>query len=167
MAAKRPTWSGGPPRVLGWFRAGARMVRSDGAAAHARATRHRADHEDRDHGTDGRDDDRADVQRAVDGIGVEQDAGKESADERADDTEHDVSDDAETFVTLDEETGEVPGDGAEDDPRNDAHSLPPSPMRASHPLAGVRSPPSRGWASLSRSPPGARTTTEREHVTTA
>src|SRR5688572_6501210 len=139
MAAKRPTRSGGPPRVLGWFRAGARMVRSDGAATHARATRHRADHEDRDHGTDRRDDDRADVQRTVDRIRIEEDTGKEPADERADDAEHDVSDDAETLVTLDEETGEVPGDGAEDDPRNDAHSyLHPQCGPLTHLLGFVR-----------------------------
>ena len=56
---------------------------------------------------------------------------------RADDAEHDVPDDTETLVTLDEEAGQIPGDRAEDDPRDDAHFVPPSPCRASHPPAGV------------------------------
>jgi hypothetical protein len=32
-----------------------------------------------------------------------------------------VTDDAKTLVTLDQEPGQVPGDGAEHDPRDDAH----------------------------------------------
>ena len=60
---------------------------------------------------------------AVDRLGVEQDTGQEAADEGADDAKHDVPDDAEPLVTLDEEAGEVPGDGAEDDPRDDAHGV--------------------------------------------
>ena len=71
------------------------------------------------------------------GLRVEQDTGEEAADERADDAQDDVSDDTEALVTLDEEPGEIPGDRAKDDPRNDAHSKPPSQVRASHPLAGV------------------------------
>jgi len=50
-----------------------------------------------------------------------QEVGQEPADERADDAEDNVPDDAQALVTLDEETGQVPGDGAEDDPRDDAH----------------------------------------------
>ena len=61
------------------------------------------------------------------GFVLKQDAGQEPADERADDAQHDVTDDAEALVTLDEETGQVPGDGAEDQPGDDAHGFPPLP----------------------------------------
>src|SRR5687768_954384 len=131
MDAKRPTRLGGPRRVLGWVRAIARAVRSDGAATHAGATRHRADHEDRDHGTDRRDDDRGNVDLVHRIAAWEDHTGEESADERADDPEHDVSDDAETLVTLDKEPGQVPGDGADDDPRENAHAA------YLHPHAGL------------------------------
>src|SRR3954452_17465698 len=112
----------------------------DRAAPGARAPGDHPDHEDRDDRADRRNDDRADVEGAVDRMAVEQDAGEETADESADDAEHDVPDDAESFVTCDEKAGEIPGDGAEDDPRDDAHSVPPSPSRASHPTAGVNDP---------------------------
>jgi hypothetical protein len=49
--------------------------------------------------------------------------GKESADECADDAQDDVPDDTETLVTLDEEPGQVPGDGAEHQPRDDVHLI--------------------------------------------
>ena len=62
------------------------------------------------------------------GFAVEQHAGEEAADERADDAEHDVPDDAEALVALDEEAGQVAGDRAEDDPRNDAHLSTSIPM---------------------------------------
>src|SRR6187401_782036 len=110
---------------------------SDRAPARAASAGDRADHQDRDDRADRRDDDGADIEWPVDGLGVEQDTGQEAADERADDAQDDVSDDTEAFVTLDEEPGEIPGDRAKDDPRDDAHSKPPSQMRASHPLAGV------------------------------
>src|SRR4029078_10264874 len=85
--------------------------------------------------------DRADVESAVDRLGVEQHTGQEAADEGADDAEDDVPDDAEALVTADEETGEIPGDGAEDDPRDDAHSV------TSVPPAGFSS---ACWVSESR-----------------
>ena len=118
-------------------------------------------------GADGRDDDRADVERAVDRLRVEQDAGQEAADEGADDAEHDVSDDAETLVTLDDEPGEIPGDGAEDDPRDDAHA---AYLRS--PCAGLApacwgSAPSRnpGMPSLLSVSTYRRTTTMARRVT--
>src|SRR5690242_5346435 len=60
---------------------------------------------------------------------VEQDAGKEAADEGADDPEHDVADHPQAFVTADEEPGEIAGDRAEDDPRNDVHEVIPPSLR--------------------------------------
>ena len=54
-------------------------------------------------------------------VDPEHGAGEEAADERADDAEHDVPDDAHALVTLDEHAGKVAGDGAEHDPCNDTH----------------------------------------------
>ena len=48
---------------------------------------------------------------------------RKSADECADDAQDDVPDDTETLVTLDEEPGQVPGDSAEHQPRDDAHLI--------------------------------------------
>src|SRR6185295_649049 len=67
--------------------------------------------------------DRAEVERAVDRVGVEQGAGEEAADQGAHDPEHDVPDHAEALIAADEEAGQVAGNGAEDDPSNDAHSV--------------------------------------------
>src|SRR5690349_17095542 len=89
---------------------------SDRAATRPAAAGDGVHDDDRDDRADGGDDDRADVERAVDRMRVEEDAGKEAADEGADDAEHDVADDAEAFVALDEEAREVTGDGAENDP---------------------------------------------------
>ena len=71
------------------------------------------------------------------GFAVEEDAGEESANERADDAEHDVPDDAEALVTLDEEAGEVACNRAEHEPRNDAH-------QNLHPLFRLRVSPRAG-----------------------
>src|SRR6476661_854485 len=109
---------------------------SDRAPARPASAGDRAHDEDRDDRADRRNDDRRDVDPCR-VIVAGQDAGQETADECADDTQDDVSDDTETLVTLDEEPGEISGDRANDDPRNDAHSKPPSQVRASHPLAGV------------------------------
>src|SRR3954454_2519627 len=112
----------------------------DRAAPGTRAPGDHPDHEDRDDRADGRNDDRADVEGAVDRVTVEQHAREEAADQRAHDPEHDVPDDPESLVTADEKTREIPGDRAEDDPCDDAHTVPPSPSRASHPPAGVDCP---------------------------
>src|SRR4051812_17292069 len=103
----------------------------DRAATCSRAPGDHPDHEDGDDRADRRDDDRADVERAVDRMAVEQDAGQEATDECADDPEHDVPDDTESLVTCDEQTGEIPGDRAEDDPCDDTHTL------TSVPIAGL------------------------------
>src|SRR5258705_8403299 len=117
-------------RSRGTARRPAPEAGSDRAAARSAPAGDRADHEDRDDRADRRNDDGADIERAVDRLGVEEDTGEESADERADDAQDDVSDDTEALVTLDEEPGEIPGDRAKDDPRNDAHSY-------LHPSAGL------------------------------
>src|SRR6188472_3857806 len=95
----------------------------DGAGAGAAAAHDHAADEDNCDRADDRDDDRREVERAVDRLRVEHCAGDEAADEGAHDAEDDVADDTEPLVTLDEETGEIPGDGAEDDPGDDAHEL--------------------------------------------
>src|SRR4029079_8335428 len=65
--------------------------------------------------------------------GVEQDARKESADEGADDAEDDVSDDPQAFVATNEEAGQITGNRAEDDPRNDAHPSTSTPFPVNGP----------------------------------
>jgi len=109
-------------------RGGPGTLGSDGSACPSAAGEH-TDHPDDNDRADDRCDDRADVERAVDRIHVQENARKEAADERADDAEHDVTDHAEALVTLDQEPGEIPGDRAEDDPRDDAHLF-LHPMRA-------------------------------------
>ena len=47
-------------------------------------------------------------------------------DEGANDAEHNVSDHAIALIALYEEAGKIAGNRAEDDPRKDVHSLPPS-----------------------------------------
>src|SRR4051794_26842154 len=113
-------------------RAGGRRASGglDGAATRAGRTHHHAGDEHDDHGPNDRGHDRRDVERAVDRVGAEQRAGEEAADERADDAEHDVPDDTQTLVTLDEEPGEIPGNGAEHDPRDDAHGVKPPSLHA-------------------------------------
>src|SRR3954447_4512502 len=94
----------------------------DHAAAGSRPTRNGVPDQ---HGDDGADDgghDRADVKGPIDGVRAEEGTGEKSTDQRADDSEHDVADDAHALVTADEETRQVPGDRAEHDPRDDAHS---------------------------------------------
>ena len=113
------------------------------------------------------DDDRADVERAVDRLGVEQDAGQEAADQCADDAEDDVPDDAESLVTLDEEAGQIAGDRAEDDPRDDAHSNTSIPSGPRARVPGVRSIPKPGTRDpLSLRRIGGGTTFARSRITT-
>src|SRR4051812_8129860 len=104
---------------------------SDHAASGPRAARHGVPHDDRDDRADGRRHDRADVQGAVDRIRAEQSAGEDPADERSDDAEHDMTDDAETLVSADKEARQVTGDRTKHDPGNDAHPKPPSLRRKS------------------------------------
>src|SRR3954451_22453034 len=92
---------------------------SDGAATGPAAAGDHVHDDDHDHRADDGGDDRADVERSVDDVLVEEGAGEEATDDRADDAEHDMTDDPESFVALDEEAGQVAGNRAEDDPRND------------------------------------------------
>src|SRR5690349_25157028 len=75
-------WSGGrrracarPCRAIWWC--------LDHPAAGPRAAGERIPRHDHDHGTDDGGDDRAEIERPVDGVGVEQDAGEEPANEGA------------------------------------------------------------------------------------
>src|SRR3954454_14706433 len=76
----------------------ATLLLSDGAAAGPAGAGYRVDDDDHEDRPDARDHDRAQVERPVDRMAVEQHACKEAADERADDPEDDVADDAEAFV---------------------------------------------------------------------
>src|SRR5439155_3265752 len=112
--------------VLACFRPAAPGEMSDDAAPCSGAAGDRVHDDDNDHCADDGGYDRAHGEWAVDDVDAEQRAGEEATDDRADDAEHDVPDDAEALVTPDEETGQVAGDRAEHDPGNDAHELPPS-----------------------------------------
>ena len=77
-----------------------------------------------------------------------------------------MADDAEAFVTLDEEAGEIAGDRAEDDPRDDVHEVTSIPTRASHPPAGVFCIPKSGVVNVALDVPRADYD-GLAHVTTA
>src|SRR4029079_6292145 len=66
--------------------------------------------------------DRGDVDPRDVVLATGQEARNEPADQRADDPQHDVADDAEALIALDEETGDVACDRPDYQPRNDAHS---------------------------------------------
>src|SRR4051794_25495344 len=102
---------------------------SNGATPGPSAPGDHIDDDDRQDRADSGDHDRADVQRTVDRLGVEEDAGEEAANEGANDPENDVADDPEALVALGEEAREVAGDRAEDQPGDDAHRVPPIPCR--------------------------------------
>jgi hypothetical protein len=125
----KPTVVGGLRR-FGYRADGPDSVRSDRASADPAPAGDGVDDHDGEHGTDRRNDDRAEVERTVDRIAVEEGTGQEAADERADDAKDDVPDDPETLVTLDEEPGQISGDRAKHDPRNDAHSATSIPIDA-------------------------------------
>jgi len=94
-----------------------------GAAACPGPARDQVEHDDRDDRADDGDHDRADVEGTLDRVvDTEEQAGEEPANEGADDAEHDVPDHAIALITLDEEPGNVAGNRAEDQPREDVHS---------------------------------------------
>src|SRR6185503_593106 len=72
-----------------------------------------------------------------DRVRAEQGTRQESADEGTHDAKHDVPDHAEALVTTDEEAGEIAGDGAEHDPRNDAHQVTSVPSSVGCPSGDV------------------------------
>src|SRR5215213_158483 len=109
---------------------------SNGATPGPSAPGDHIDDDDRDDRADSGNHDRADVQRTIDRLGVEEDAGQEATNDGAHDPENDVTDDSETLVTLDKEAREVAGDRAEDQPGNDAHKSSSIPPRDLHPPAG-------------------------------
>src|SRR6187397_2965644 len=89
---------------------------SDGAAPGATATHDHAAKQHEHDCADDRGDDGADVEdtihRVVPGNQTDDVAGKQ----RAHETEHDVADDAESLVTLDEQAGKPAGDRSYDEP---------------------------------------------------
>src|SRR5262249_36193818 len=133
---------GGPDRVR-WANAG----RSDGAAARAARTGQEAHDQHHDDRADDGHDDRAEGERALDRVlDAEDRAGQEAADDGADDPEDDVADDAQPLVALDEQAGEIPGDGTENNPGEDVHTTPiddagadcSSPTRTASPVPWSR-----------------------------
>src|SRR5687768_2421027 len=101
--------------------------RSERAAPRARPAADRVPADDRDHRADRRNDDRREVDaRDVVAATGNEDPGEKPADESPNDPEHDLADDAETLVTLDEEPREITGDRPDDEPGDDSHGfLPP------------------------------------------
>src|SRR5215208_4237008 len=106
-----------PPQMRWAFRVSGRQKTppgSNGATPGPSAPGDHIDDDDRDDRADSGNHDRADVQRTIDRLGVEEDAGQEATNEGAHNPENDVTDDSETLVTLDKEAREVAGDRAED-----------------------------------------------------
>src|SRR3954452_13121036 len=94
--------------------------RSDRAASGPHVSADRVPSHDHDDRADDRDDDRRDVDPGRVVVAAGQDAGDEAPAERADDAEHDGADAGEALVRLDEHSGEIAGDRADDDPRNNS-----------------------------------------------
>src|SRR5947209_393229 len=69
----------------------------------------------------GRDDDGRDVDAGRVVLAPADDARQEAANDRANDPQDDVADHAEALVALYEQSREPTGDGADDDPADDAH----------------------------------------------
>ena len=112
------------PVYSAWFLGAASLSRPATSGEEVHAEHH-------DHGANYGDDDRVDVDDVTAacraGAQPRDERHEETADERADDTEHDVADYAPALITLNEQPGDVTGNRTEHNPGNDVdeHSIPP------------------------------------------